>query len=132
MEKINFDGLEEATFAIDKDAGNPKEMTCSNCHQSMEHSGMEVALEGGVSIQLTGFECHQCRKKYLGLEEAKKLDRAFIVSRVLKNDFVMERSLSFDGHNWTFRVPKEFTHQVHKKKIEIIPLGSKQFCASIE
>ncbi len=43
----------------------------------------------------------------------------------------MERSLSFDGDNYTFRVPKEFTRKVKKKKIEIIPLGSDQFCGTI-
>ncbi len=132
MEEKNFDELEDVKFKIDKKAFKPETLTCSKCNLKMKKSGIEVNLEGDVSIKVSGFECPKCKKRYLGLEEAKKLDKAMIVSRMIRNDFKMERSLSFDGDNFTFRVPKEFTRDVHKKKVEIIPLGAKQFCASIE
>ena len=98
----------------------------------MKRAEIEINLDSGFNIKLSGFECSKCKKRELGLEEAKKLDKALIVSRIMKNDFRMERSLSFDGDNFTFRIPKEFTHDVHKKKVEIMPLGANQFCASIE
>lgn len=130
--KLNLDELEDAKFKIDKEAFKPKTLTCSKCNVKMEKAEIEVNLEGGVNIRLFGFECSQCKKRYLGLEEAKKLDKALIVSRIMRNDFKMERSLSFDGDNFTFRIPKEFTHNVHKRKVELMPLGAKQFCVSIE
>ena len=129
---VNLDALKQVTFEIDKDAFEPKTVTCSRCHIRMNQSEIEVTLQGDLSLKVCGFECLRCKKKYVGLSEARKLDRAMIISRVLQRDFKMERSLSFDGHNWTFRVPKEFTNHVEKKKIEIIPLGNNQFCASVQ
>ena len=131
QEEIEFDKLEDVNFEIEKHAFSPKEMTCSNCKIKMKNAGINVNLANVVSISLNGFECSKCKKKYLGLEEARKIDNALIVSRILREDFKMERSLSYDGSNWTFRIPKEFTHNVTKKKVEIIPLGAKQFCVEI-
>lgn len=129
--KINLDGLENVKFKIEKGAFNPRTLTCSECNIKMKRTGIEINL-GDVNIKLLGFECPECKKRYLGLEEAKKLDKAMIISQIMKNDFKLERSLSFDGDNFTFRIPKEFTHDVKKRKIEILPLGAKQFCASIQ
>ena len=53
------------------------------------------------------------------------------MSDKLENNFKMTRKLSYDGDNYTFRIPKEFTHDVTKKKIEIIPLGSREFRAFV-
>jgi len=130
--ELNLDELDDVEFKIDKKAFEPETLVCSKCKLKMKKTEIEIKLGGGVNINVFGFECSKCKKKYLGLNEARKLDKAMIVSRMMRNDFKMERSLSFDGDNFTFRVPKEFTHDVHKKKVEIIPLGAKQFCASIE
>jgi len=127
----NFNELPDAKFKIEKGAFKPKVMHCSDCNIEMKLSNIEVNLDG-VSIRLSGFECPKCKKRYLGLEEATKLDKAMIISRIMKNEFSMTRSLSFDGDNFTFRIPKEFTHDLRKKKVEIMPLGAKQFCATIE
>jgi|TARA_B100001971_G_C18238116_1_gene568797 hypothetical protein len=124
--------LEDVKFKVEKEAFKPKALTCSKCNIKMKSTEIEIDLEGGVNIKVFGFECSKCKKRYLGLEEAKKLDKALIVSRIMKNDFKMERSLSFDGDNFTFRVPKEFTHDIHKRKVEVMPLGAKQFCVSIQ
>ena len=132
MQKIKFEDLEDVDFKIDKGAFEPEELTRSNCNIKMKKAEIEVNLEGGVNVKASGFECHKCKKKCLGLGEARKLDKALIVSRFMRNDFKLERSLSFDGDNYTFRVPKEFTHDVHKNKIEIMPLGANQFCATIK
>jgi hypothetical protein len=130
MKKL--DELEDAKFEIEKEAFKPKTLTCSKCKIKMKKAKIETNLAGGVNIELSGFECPKCKKRYLGLDEARKLDKALIISRMMSNDFRMERSLSFDGDNFTFRIPKEFTHDVKKRKIEVMPLGAKQFCATIE
>lgn len=130
--KLNLEKLENVKFKIEKEAFKPKTLTCSRCNIKMKRTKIDINLEESISIILFGFECPRCKKRYLGLEEAKKLDKALIVSRMVKNDFKMERSLSFDGDNFSFRIPKEFTHDVHKRKVEIIPLGARQFCALIE
>ncbi len=130
--KINLDELEDVKFKIEKGAFKPKTLTCSKCKKKMKEAEIEVDLDGGVNIKLSGFECSKCKKRYLGLEEARKMDKALIASRIMRNEFKMERSLSFDGDNFTFRVPKEFTYDVKKRKVEVMPLGAKQFCATIE
>ena len=132
MQKTKFEDLEDVEFKIEKGAFEPKALTCSNCNLKMHKADVDINLDGDVSMKLAGFECPKCKKRYLGLEEAKKLDKALIVSRIMKNDFKMERSLSFDGDNFTFRIPKEFTRNVRNKKIEIVPLGAKEFCAAVK
>lgn len=132
MKKINLEDLEKAEFKIEKGAFKPKALTCSKCKIKMKKAEIEVSLDGGIYVKLDGFKCPRCRKEYLGLDESRKLDRAMILSRIMKHNFKMERSLSFDGDNLTFRIPREFTHSVHKRKIEIMPLGAEQFCAWIK
>jgi len=130
--ELNLGELKDVKFKIEKGAFKPKTLTCSKCNKKMKEAEIEVDLDGGINIKLAGFECSKCKKRYLGLEEARKMDKALIVSRIMRNEFKMERSLSFDGDNFTFRVPKEFTYHVKKRKVEVIPLGAKQFCATIE
>ena len=131
-EEIDFDELEDAQFQIEKGAFQPKTLTCTQCGLKAKKSQIEIAVGNDVSVRANWFECEKCGKQYLGIEEAKKLDRAMIVSRILRNDFKMERTISHDGDNWTMRIPKEFSSGVQKKKAEIMPLGAKQFCVSIE
>jgi len=130
MKKVDLDKLEDVQVKVDKDAFAPTSLAC--CNKKMSKSNIEINLDNDVSIKIKGFECKNCNKRYLSLHESKKLDRAMIVSRVMSKDFKMKRNLSFDGDNYTFRIPKEFTHDLHKKKIEIVPLGAKEFCATID
>lgn len=129
---VDLDKLEEVKFEIDKDAFRPKVLHCSKCNTRMKKTELEVQVDDKIYLKMEGFECPNCKKKYLGLEEATKLDRAMAFSRALNKDFKMERTLSFDGDNYIFRIPKEFTRQINKRKIEIVPLGAKEFCAVIE
>jgi len=129
---VDLDKLEKVKFDIDKKAFRPKVLHCSKCNMKMKKAELEVQVDNQIYLKIEGFECSKCKKKYLGLAEATKLDKAMAFSRALNKDFKMERTLSFDGDNYLFRIPKEFTHQVNKRKIEIIPLGAKEFCAMIE
>ena len=130
--EIDIEKLENAEFEIDKEAFAPKTLHCSNCNIEMKKTEIEVQLDNNIFAKLNGFECHKCKKKYLGLEESKKLDKGMILSRALNKPFKMTRKLSFDGDNYILRIPKEFTHNLINKEIEIVPLGDKEFCASVE
>lgn len=129
---IDLNALEMVDVKISSKAFKPEILHCSLCNKKMKKNLLEVEIDAELYLRLEGFECPQCHKKYLGLEEAKKLDKAFIFKRAIGRDFKMERNLSFDGDNYTFRIPKEFTQQIHKRKIEITPLGATEFCASVE
>lgn len=131
-EHVDLDKLEEVQFEIEKGAFQPKVLHCSQCHLKMRKTELEIQVDQYLYMRVEGFECLKCKKKYLGLEEAKKLDKALVFRRALQRDFTMERNLSFDGDNYTFRIPKEFTHHVKKRKIEIVPLGAREFCAVVE
>ena len=129
---IDLGKLEKADFKIEKDAYNPKAVICPSCGKSIDKSNIEIEVGNQIYMRISGFYCPVCKKNYLGIEETAKLDKALKISRSFSKGFAMERSLSFDGDNYTFRVPKEFTRKVKRKKIEIIPLGNDQFCGTIE
>jgi hypothetical protein len=131
-ENIDLDKLEKAKFEIDVSAFRPKILHCSACKLKLTKTQMDIPIEDALYAVVMAFECPKCHKKYLGLEDAKRLDRAMLFKRAMSKDFKMTRNLSFDGDNYTFRIPKEFTHDVSKRKIEIIPLGAKEFCAVVE
>ncbi|PIN67922.1 hypothetical protein COV94_06455 [Candidatus Woesearchaeota archaeon CG11_big_fil_rev_8_21_14_0_20_57_5] len=128
----DWENLEEVSFEIEKEAFSPKSMTCSDCKRKMSRSAMEVQIDSNIFVKVNGFECAKCHKKYIGLEESKKMDRAMVLNRIINDSISMKRKLSFDGDNYTFRVPKELTQNVEKKKIEIIPIGPNRFCATMQ
>jgi len=130
MKEVDLEKLEEATFEVGKEAFRPKVLHC--CKLRMDKKELGLQVDGDITIRLAGFECTKCGKQYLGVEEAIKLDKALILSRAVRGGFKMVRNLSFDGDNYTFRIPKEFTRTVNKKKIEIIPLSAREFCATVE
>jgi hypothetical protein len=130
--KVELESLEKVSVKFDKSAFRPSKVTCTTCKKGMKKSEIIINLDQNMTITLQGFECDTCKRKYLSLEEATKLDKAFVLIRMIENDFKMTRALSFDGDNFTFRIPKEFTHDVQKRKIEIVPLGAKKFCATVE
>ena len=90
MEKINFDELEDVKFEMDKKAFEPESLTCSGCKIKMKKAEIEVNMEGNISVKVVGFECPKCKKRYLGLDESRKLDRAMVISRMMKNEFKMD------------------------------------------
>ncbi len=64
-------------------------------------------------------------KETLGLDEAKKLDRALAIERLLsKQGF--RRRLSHDGDNYLFRLPKELTQGKKHTEVTVTPLESNE------
>jgi hypothetical protein len=127
MKNEYLNNLEKVEFTFGKDACSPKSMTCSKCNRKMDRGELDIELESGLYARLNGFCCPKCRERMLDLKEAKKLDRLMVLNRMFTNGFKLERSLSFDGDNYTLRIPKEFTHLLHDKKIDIVPLSNKEF-----
>ena len=80
--KKNLEKMEKVKFTIAREALKPKVLTCSKCNVKMRKAEIDISL-GDVFMKVSGFECPKCNKRYLGLEEAKKLDKAMIISRVL-------------------------------------------------
>ena len=123
--------LEPVSFSFSREAFSPKSVSCGKCGGKPKRKEIEVELEGGLYARLEGFECQKCGNRLLGLKEAEKLDRLMVLSKLSSKSFCMERSLSFDGDNYTLRIPKEFTYLVHDKKIDIVPLSKKEFYGKV-
>jgi hypothetical protein len=132
MRKINLEELEEVHVEIDKAAFTPEKLHCSACGCPMKKTETDMTLDQNLYVKLHGFACKKCDKQFLGLEEAKKLDKFMLLNAAMKPGYKVKRKLSFDGDNYLFRVPKELTQGVKKKEIEIVPLGAKSFCAVVE
>jgi hypothetical protein len=123
--------LEPASFSFGRQAFSPKSVSCGRCGGKLKSKEIEVELEKGLYARLEGFECLKCGNRLLGLAQAEKLDRLMVLSKFSRQGFCMERSLSFDGDNYTLRIPKEFTYLVHDRKIDIVPLSKKEFYGRI-
>jgi hypothetical protein len=68
--------VKDVFFRIGKHAFRPKSVRCSQCDIVMERKEIEVEVGDKVFVRLQGFECSKCGKRYIGLDEAKKLDAA--------------------------------------------------------
>ena len=84
---------------------------------------VEMPVAADVSVSLRVFRCEKCGSEMLGLDEAKKLDRALAIKRLLsQRSFTLTRRLSNDGDNYIFRLPKELTHGKQHGQVRILPL----------
>src|SRR3989338_7259987 len=125
--KQKSDNLETIKVTFGKDAFAPKSMYCSKDNTKMKKVFIDMPVSEFVRVKLNVFKCPKCREEGIGLDEAKKLDRALIINRLLsKKAIKFKRKLSFDGDNYTFRLPKELTQKLRRKEIEIIPIESNE------
>lgn len=134
-EELDIERLEDVNFTLDKEAFKAKILYCSECNQNTKLIRTEISLpDSSISIKLDVFRCVKCNKEYLNFEEAKKLDKALILSRLMSHDtFKIKKSLSFDGDNYIFRIPAEITKNLGKKpQANLIPLSSKDLMIHLE
>ena len=113
----------KATFG--KQAFAPKVMHCIKCDKRMQKSKLEIDVGSGIKVEIRGFKCIECGKESFGLDEAKKLDRALILKKILAKNFLFRRKLSFDGNNYMFRLPHELTQGKHRE-VKILPIESNE------
>lgn len=125
--ELDFDKLEDVKVTFGKEAFAPRVMYCDKCDIKMKGAEIEINISENVKVKLNAFRCHKCKEEALSLEEAKKLDKALIVSRLLSEDFSFsfKRRLSFDGNNYIFRLPNELTKGKHTE-VRIVPLESNE------
>ncbi|MBI2652466.1 hypothetical protein HYX00_03280 [Candidatus Woesearchaeota archaeon] len=125
--KSDLERLEDAKVTFGEHAFAPTEMYCDKCGSQMKRADIEMPVSDYVKVKLKVFICSKCREEMLGLNEAKKLDRALVINRLLSQDYPVsfKRRLSFDGDNYIFRLPSELTKGKHTE-VKIIPLESNE------
>ncbi|MEK6869129.1 MAG: hypothetical protein AABX74_02785 [Nanoarchaeota archaeon] len=127
MKPVDLEKLEDAKVTFGKDAFAPKVMYCSTDNTKMKKVFIDMPVLEFVKVKLNVFRCPKCKEEGMGLDEAKKLDRALIINRLLSKKAVkFKRKLSFDGDNYTFRLPSELTKNLKHKEVEITPLESNE------
>lgn len=123
-----FEELEDVEFTFDTDAFKAPALHCDGCGREMRKKQIEMALEDKfLKVSLNVFRCAHCNTEYLNFEEARKLDKALVLSRLMNNrGFTIKKSLSFDGDNYIFRVPVDIARNLGKDAcVEISPLSSR-------
>ena len=105
-EKIDdSDLVQEVNFEIDKNAFKSP----IKCH------GNTVLLNKKVSYNNLDFtyetwKCTKCNKEYLDTLQAQKLERFWMIEKLLENKTInIERTMNYDGKAYFFRFPKELT-----------------------
>ena len=127
-QEVDIEKLKDAKFTFNKEAFRAKLLHCDNCNKEMKQARIEMKLpDSFLSVRLDVFRCAKCKKEYLNFEEAKKLDRALLISRMMSYDgFKIRKSLSFDGDNYIFRIPVDVTRSLGKNPhADMIPLSSR-------
>lgn len=127
--ELDIDKLEEVKVTFDKEAFRAKSMHCDACNRIMKQIRIDMGMpDSFLSVRLNAFRCTKCKKEYLNFEEARKLDRALLISRLMKSDnYKIRKSLSFDGDNYIFRIPVDVTRNLGKNPhADMIPLSSKE------
>lgn len=127
--ELDIEKLEDAKVTFDKEAFRAKLMHCDTCSRVMKQIKIEMGMpDSFLSVRLNVFRCTKCKKEYLNFEEARKLDRALLVSRLMRYDnYKIRKSLSFDGDNYIFRIPVDVTRNLGKNPhADMIPLSSKE------
>ncbi len=134
-QELDIERLEDAKFTFGKDAFKSKSLHCDSCNNIMNQEMIEIEIpNSSLSIKLNAFRCTRCKKEYLNFEEAKKLDRALILSRLMHNDsYKIKKPLSFDGDNYIFRIPVTMARKLGKKpSVEMTPLSSRDLLIHLD
>ena len=129
QEELDIGKLKSVKFSFAKGAFQAKSMHCNVCNSKTKKVNTVISLpESSLSVNLNVFRCTKCNKEYLNFEEAKKLDKALIVSRAMRSDsYKMRKSLSFDGDSYIFRIPAEVARSLGKKPhADMTPLSSRE------
>lgn len=125
--ELDLEKLEDVKITFGKHAFATKVMYCDKCDITMKKVNMDVFVSSDVKVKLNVFRCPKCKEEMLGLDEAKKLDRALIINRFLSDNysFGFKRKLSYDGANYIFRLPNELTKGKHTE-VSILPIESNE------
>lgn len=126
------DLVEEVHFEIDKDAFKGP-FTC--------HGTKTILLDkklsfNGVDLNYSVWYCKKCKKEYLDSGQAKRLERFWLIEKLLEDKLItIERNMNFDGKTYFFRFPKELTKDLHKDDlvdIKLLNLEGKLFLIEVK
>ena len=124
----DLEKLDDVKVTCRKDAFKPKVMHCSRDNSKMERVLKDMPISENIKVTLNVFKCKKCNEEKLGFDEAKKLDKALMLNRIIemRGSFSLKRKLSFDGDNYVFRIPNSLTQGRKHKEVEIYPLDDKE------
>ncbi|MBI4209948.1 MAG: hypothetical protein HY544_00380 [Candidatus Diapherotrites archaeon] len=105
------DIIGEEKFEISKDAFKFPVNCCSK-KTILANKKLSInAIEFSYSV----WQCSKCKKEYLDSEQAKRLEKFWMLEKVMENRSIrMERAMNFDGKTFFFRFPKEISKGWHK------------------
>jgi len=132
MRDVDFSAMQPVEFILEKGALSPKTAACPRCGRRLKLQELDAAVDSSISMRAKCFHCRTCGIRFFGLRDSSRLQRARSVAHAVEKGFALQRRLSFDGDNYTFRVPKELTRNVKKRRIHITPLGPNKFLATVE
>ena len=133
--ELDIEKLNDAQFTFGKESFRAKSLHCDTCKKAMEQINTEMNLpDNFLSVRLKIFRCAKCNKEYLNFEEARKLDKALLLSRLMKYEgYKIRKSLSLDGDNYVFRIPVDITRNLGKNPhADVVPLSSRELLIHVE
>lgn len=123
MKNLDFNKMEDTNFTFGEDAFKSKIMYCGECDRKMKSTPIDFPVSENIKINLSVFRCPKGHEEMLNFQDAKKLDKALILNRIVsKSAFGFKRKLSHDGDNYLFRLPSELTQGKKHTEVTIIPL----------
>ncbi len=105
------DILEEVEFEIDKDAFKGPFRCCGT---ETEKIRKKISIKG-IELSYESWTCHKCDREYLDSEQAKRLEKIWMIEKILNEKLIsVERNVNFDGKTFFVRFPVEMTKTWHK------------------
>lgn len=112
---------EEVKFEVDKDVFKAP----FSCHGKKTVLVNKKLSVDGIDFNYSVWHCKVCKKDYLDSEQGKKLEKFWILKRLLEDKVItIERSMNYDGKTYFFRFPKELSKDLHKDDLVDIKLLS--------
>lgn len=130
-EDLNPEDLQEQVqVQIDKDAFKGP----FTCHGRKTQRQSKQMMLKGISFSYEAWACSKCGKEYLDTEQAKKLERIWLLDKLLHEKMPhFDRTINYDGKAFFFRFPKEITSHWHTDmKAHIELLTTNEFLVRIE
>ena len=105
------DLIEEVKFEIDRDAFKGP-FNCCNMETKKIKKRMSVK---GIDFSYEVWRCSKCKKEFLDTEQAQKLEKIWMVEKLLDEKLIsIERNVNYDGKTFFVRFPIEITKKWHK------------------
>ncbi len=126
--------LADVSFKIDKKAFGEHEFIFCECGRKVKKSLVDFQIpDSPMKVKLGIFRCKKCGEEQLDFPNAKLLDKALEMNRLLsEKSYSMDRNLSFDGDNFILRVPNTFTKGLGKKaSANLKPISNDSFLVEL-